>query len=159
VTQHDPAIDPSASGAPEATTTRRVSAAIHHGVAWLLVFGVFVQIFLAGLGVFAGGQNFATHRDFGYTLTFLPVVLLVTALLARLGRRHAVVPAVVVGLFILQSLLVAMRDDASGIAALHPVNGVVILLAALWIARDRWAASRAPTAPPAVAVGSSAAAE
>lgn len=35
-------------------------------VAWLFVACVAVQVYLAGMGVFVGPQNFLTHRDFGY---------------------------------------------------------------------------------------------
>lgn len=47
---------------------------------------------------------------------------------------------IVFGLFILQSVYVAMRTSAPAVAALHPVNGFLILLLALLIARDSWAA-------------------
>jgi hypothetical protein len=38
----------------------------------------------------------------------------------------------------LQSVLVLQRDDLPAIAALHPVNGFLIALAAVWLARDAW---------------------
>ena len=51
---------------------RRIARPIHLVASWLLVIGLLVQVFLAGMGVFAGASNFATHRDFGYALTLLP---------------------------------------------------------------------------------------
>ena len=46
---------------------RRIARPIHLAVAWLLVAGLLVQVFLAGMGVFDSSSMFATHRDFGYT--------------------------------------------------------------------------------------------
>jgi hypothetical protein len=60
----------------------------------------------------------------------------------------AVLAAVVLGLIILQSVFVAMRDAAPSVAALHPVNGFVIVLLALVMARD---ATLARTATPSAA--------
>lgn len=117
---------------------KRIARPIHLVVAWLLVIGLLVQVFLAGMGVFAGSSSFTTHRDFGYALTLLPVVLLVTALVGRFGRWHAIAAAVMFGQFILQSVLVLQRDSTPAIAALHPVNGFLILLIAIWLARDAW---------------------
>ena len=68
---------------------RSVAKTAHLVVALLLVAGLAVQIFLAGLGVFRSAETFATHRDFGYTLELLPLVLLVLGLVAGLGRRMA----------------------------------------------------------------------
>jgi Family of unknown function (DUF6220) len=117
-------------------------------VAWLFVAALIAQVFLAGLGVFSGPASFATHRDVGYTLSLFPIVLLVAALVGGLGGRMAVLAAVVLGLIILQSVFVAMRDAAPAVAALHPVNGFVIVLLALVMARD---ATMARTATPSAA--------
>jgi cytochrome b561 len=126
---------------------QRIARPIHLVVAWLLVAGLFLQVFLAGMGVFSSETEFATHRDVGFTLTLLPAVLIVTALVGRLGRWQAAVAAVMLGQFILQSILVAMRDSSPAIAALHPVNGVLVLLFALWLARDAWQTWQADPAP------------
>ena len=61
---------------------RSVARSAHLAVAALLVAGLFVQIFLAGLGVFRGPERFATHRDFGFMLEALPILLLVLAMIA-----------------------------------------------------------------------------
>ena len=117
---------------------RSVARTVHLVVAWLLVAGLATQIFLAGLGVFKDPASFATHRDFGYMLELLPIVLLVLGVIAGLGRRAALLAAGIFGLFLLQSLFVGLREDAPDIAALHPVNGFVITLLAVVLARDAW---------------------
>ncbi len=122
---------------------RSIARSAHLVVAWLLVAGVVVQIFLAGLGVFRGPEAFANHRDFGFVLELLPLVLLVLGLVAGLGRRAALLAAGIFGLFILQSVFVGLRTDAPELAALHPVNGFLIAVLSIVLARDAWLGRRA----------------
>jgi hypothetical protein len=124
---------------------RSIARSVHLAVAWLLVAGLLVQIFLAGLGVFRGPASFETHRDFGYLLELLPLVLLIVGLVARLGRRPAILAAGIFGLFILQSVFVVLRSTAPEVAALHPVNGFLITFLAIVLARDAWLARGATT--------------
>ena len=126
---------------------------VHLALAWAFVAGVVVQVFLAGLGVFDGPERFEIHRSWGYTLELLPIILLVVAAFGRLGRRQLIYPAALFGMFILQSVFVALRTDLPVVAALHPVNGFGILLVGIamareaWITRDVTAGERAPLAP------------
>jgi hypothetical protein len=122
---------------------RSIARSAHLVVAVLLVAGLLVQIFLAGLGVFRGPESFANHRDFGYMLELLPIILLLLGLAARLGRRAALLAAGIFGLFILQSVLVGLRADAPEVAALHPVNGFLITFLSIVLARDAWLGRRA----------------
>jgi hypothetical protein len=124
---------------------RSVARSVHLVVACLLVAGLATQIFLAGLGVFRGPENFATHRDFGFMLELLPLILLVLGLLAGLGRRMALLAAGIFGLFLLQSVFVGLRASAPEVAALHPVNGFLITLLAIILARDAWIGRRTAT--------------
>ena len=126
---------------------KRIARPIHVVVAWLLVAGLLVQVFLAGMGVFDGASSFTTHRDWGYILTLLPVVLIVTGLVGAFGRAQVVAAAVMLGQFILQSILVLQRESSPAIAALHPVNGFLILLIAIWLARDAWRVWQASDEP------------
>jgi hypothetical protein len=131
---------------------RSVARSAHLVVAWLLVAGLLIQIFLAGLGVFRGSGSFLTHRDFGYTLELLPLILLVLGLIAGLGRRAALLAAGIFGLFLLQSVFVGIRTSAPEVAALHPVNGFLITFLSIILARDAWLGRRAvkeagPAAP------------
>lgn len=104
-------------------------------VSWLFVACLVVQVFLAGMGVFAGVENFATHREFGYLFGWLTLILLALAIIGRLGRRWIWMSLLVFGLFVLQSVFVALRESAPVVAALHPVNGFLILLIAISMAQ------------------------
>jgi hypothetical protein len=115
----------------------------HLVVAWAFVAGVVVQVFLAGLGVFDSPERFQTHAGWGYLLELLPIVLLVLAVVGRLGRRQVIYPIALFAMFILQSILVALRTDMPVVAALHPVNGFAILLVGIMMAREAWAGRNA----------------
>lgn len=117
---------------------RSIARNLHVVVAFLLIAALVIQVWLAGRGVFESPTVFITHRDVGYTLSFFPVVLLVLGLLGGMGRRVAIMAAAILGLVILQSVFVVMRTSNPAIAALHPVNGFLILLVAIVLARESW---------------------
>jgi hypothetical protein len=116
------------------STWRRIYAAL----AWLFVAGLVVQVFLAGRGVFESPVEFETHRTWGFLLELFPIVLLIVGLVAGVGRRLAVFAIVAFVLFLLQSVFVALRESSPILAALHPVNGFLILLIAIEMAREAW---------------------
>ena len=97
---------------------RSIARTVYLVVAVAFVVGLAAQVFLAGLGVFDSPTAFVTHRDVGYALSFLPILLLILGLVGGLGRRMAILAAVIFGLFLLQSVFVAMRDSSPAIAAL-----------------------------------------
>src|SRR5215211_3441653 len=81
---------------------------------------VVLQVFFAGLGIF-GAESFATHRNFGNILHSLTAILLILAIVGpRTGRDIGMAVGLVV-LVTVQIVLVSARDDAPGVAALHPV--------------------------------------
>jgi uncharacterized protein DUF6220 len=117
-------------------------------VAWLFVACVVVQVFLAGLGVFDSPKSFITHREFGYLFGWLVFVILGLAIAGRIGRRLIGLSALLVVLFILQSVFVAFRTSQPMVAALHPVNGFLIGLVGIVLAREgRRLAAATPLRP------------
>ena len=123
---------------------RSIARNLHTVIACVFVAGLVLQVWLAGLGVFQSPTMFDTHRNVGYTLSLFSIVLLVLGLLGSMGRRTAILAAAIFGLFILQSILVVMRDSIPAVAALHPVNGFLILFLAIVLARDSWMMRTAP---------------
>ena len=113
-------------------------------VSFVFVACVFVQFFLAGLGVFADSGAFATHRDFGYTFELLTLLMVILAAIGRMGRRVIALTVLTIVMFILQSVFIAFRTDYPMVAALHPVNGAALLVVAIAIARAAFASRRAP---------------
>jgi hypothetical protein len=124
----------------------RPLATLYAIVASLLVVGLVVQVFLAGLGVFDDPAMFLTHRDTGYTLELAAFVALVLAAVARAGRAQIGIAALIFLLFLLQSVFVGVRESAPAVAALHPVNGFLILLLSIVLARRAWTFARATRA-------------
>ncbi len=117
---------------------RPIARNLHAGIAWLLVAVLVIQVWLAGRGVFESPTVFVTHRDVGYMISIVPIVLLVLGFLGGMGRRPAIMAAVIFGLVIIQSVFVVMKTSSPAIAALHPVNGFLILLVAIMLARESW---------------------
>lgn len=103
-------------------------------VAWLFAIGVVIQVYLAGQGLFVTGGNFELHRNWGYLFGVLTIVLIVLALAGRMPRRVVLASIVLLVLMALQSVLVLIRADQPNIAALHPVNGFLIVLLGFLVA-------------------------
>ena len=109
---------------------------------------ILLQVFLAGAGVFAGPSYWPMHRLFGMILTLVPLVLVALAFAARVPRRFAWLGGLLFVLVGLQPALTSLADQlhAPLLAALHPVNAVVIFaLTALLslLAWQRYAPARA----------------
>lgn len=108
-------------------------------VAGAFVVCAIVQVFLAGLGVFDGPAAFVTHREFGYTFGWLTLVILVLAVVGSTPRSLIGLAVLLLVLFALQSVFVVLRGDLPAVAALHPLNGFLILGTAVVITRRAWA--------------------
>ena len=111
---------------------------VHAWVAWLLVGSIVVQVWLAGMAIpqLGGSGSFATHRDVGYLIGLITLVLFLSALPTGLGRRRILQSLGILGLYVVQSSLPYMGIGA--IEALHPVNAVVMFVVAAWYARTVW---------------------
>ena len=93
------------------------------GVSWLIVGGLVLQFFVAGLALFADA-SFDAHAAFGYFLGIASVALLA---LAHYGCWLIRDTAILVGLVVLQAALVWFDALAPWLAALHPVNALVLV--------------------------------
>jgi mercuric ion transport protein len=91
----------------------------------LYLAGVVVQVYLAGLGLFSGA-GFEGHIDLGYTLSLAPVIPLLLAWPARAGQRTMLLCAALLVAAFVQSILPLLRDAVPWIAALHPLNAIVV---------------------------------
>ena len=122
----------------------RPLAAIYAIAASILVVGLVLQVFLAGLGVFDDPTFFLTHRDTGYTLEALALFVIVLAAVAagraRPGRDRGAdlraVPAAV-GVRRRPRELARRRGAPPGQRVPHPAAG-----RSCWRARA-WAFARA----------------
>jgi hypothetical protein len=99
---------------------------VYGALALLWAAAVVLQVFFAGLGIF-GAESFKTHTDFGNVLHGFTAVLLILAILGPRTGRDIGMAATLVILVTVQIGLVSARDDAPGLAALHPVLAVIAL--------------------------------
>jgi hypothetical protein len=116
---------------------RRAGRIAHVGVTYVLLAAVVLQPFLIGLWLFGAVDSSELHTGFGYLL-LLPgcPLLLLAALFGRLPRREMVLTlAVIVDIFV-QVSLPSLRTDLPILAALHPVN-FLVLVVMLWTL-GRW---------------------
>ena len=127
-----------------ASTGRRPAMLVFHWALAAFLLLLAVQIFLAGLGAFrteaiGADSAFAPHRDFGFALGGVALVILVLALVARAGRvAVAGAAALVVLTNLAQSLLAGLADDHALFGGLHAFDGLAIIGIAAWL----WARSR-----------------
>jgi uncharacterized membrane protein len=102
-------------------------------LAWLFVAGIVYQVLLIGLYLF-DGQSSEAHIGFGYTLPLVPLVGLIAAAVGRVGRSMLAWAAVLFVLTVVQTFLPPLRDSVPLIAALHPVNAMLIFWMAASVA-------------------------
>jgi hypothetical protein len=117
--------------------TTRLARIFYAVLSSALVASVLVQVFFAGMGAF--GANWSWHVTFVHFLEPLPLLMVLTAFLGRLAWALRLLP---LGLVILIGAQYAFAHTAVPAAALHPVNGFLILLTSLFIARQAWASLR-----------------
>lgn len=134
----EPTASPAVSGA------RGGADAVFAYLAVLLVLGVVVQFFLAGLGVFdiAGHQDLDKvkgldpHRAVGHILAAISLLMFIAALIARTGKAKIWVSlALVVLIEGVQVALASGGTDHHWLGGLHALNGVIILGLAGWTHR------------------------
>jgi hypothetical protein len=121
----------------------RYARLAYAGLAWLFVAAVVIQVFLIGLGLFGDPAYRAAHIEFGYTGVGLAAfALLISAFVARPGRRAVGQAIGLFVLYIIQTLLPSARQAYPAIAALHPVNALLMFGLAINIARSATALVR-----------------
>ena len=114
-------------------------------LAWLYVAVLVIQVFLAGLAVFADPAMFTTHVAFGQVVVGLLTLLLPIA--AWLGRTPFVRTSVGILLFyVLQTALPEVRASYPVVAALHPVLALGLFWLAVRLAMQARHQSAAPAA-------------
>lgn len=122
---------------------RRVHVA--SAIVWVAV--IVIQVVLVGLAItnLGGTGDFSAHRDAGYTIGVVQLVVVVTALAARLPRGDVGIAAGVLLLYIAQTLLPGARESATWVAALHPLNAMLLFTISVWYVVHAWRALMAST--------------
>jgi hypothetical protein len=102
--------------------------------AWLYLAGTVAQVFLAGAGLFRL-TDWTAHTLLGWGLGSAPLLLVALSLLARPGRGTILLTAALSLAAMVQPELAAARHEAPVIAALHPVNALLVFWLTWLVAR------------------------
>ncbi|MGH7713688.1 MAG: DUF6220 domain-containing protein [Gemmatimonadaceae bacterium] len=95
-----------------------------------------VQVYVMGLALF-GVTSFMPHAVLGYGMIIGAALLTVLTVSAKLPRRAQLLAGAVLGMTVLQPVLVlTLRGRAPALAALHPLNALVIFALAATVARN-----------------------
>jgi cytochrome b len=113
--------------------------------AWLFVISVGFQVFLAGIALFVNLDDWSNHITFGHIVPGLvALVMLPLAYWGRLGTSTVRWTALLFGLVLVQTEVFAViKTSLPLVAALHPVNALIIF--ALGVALARRARASAST--------------
>ena len=105
---------------------RRGLSTAYSALGWLIVALGVLQFFLVGLGFFAG-ETFQTHKDVGWSLHSLTILVLVLAILGPRTRRDITLGIALFVVATIQVWLPSIRDDAGWLAGFHPVLALGVL--------------------------------
>ena len=114
------------------STARRV----HPWLVGLFALGVLLQAFLAGAALpqLGGSGSFATHLEVGYTaMGILALLVLIAAGLGRADRQQIWGSVALFVLYVVQTLLPTFKGSTPFLAALHPLNALVLFALAAWL--------------------------
>jgi len=124
------------------------------GSLFLFLAGLVFQVYLVGQSLFVDSRAWDAHVAVGWMVAHgLPLLILISAALSRLDRRRWFVLVVFLVSAGIQPFLPQLRDTNPTLAALHPINALLLVGLTLWLIQDAWRLARvhetaAPTAPP-----------
>ena len=111
--------------------------------AWLFVLGILVQVFLAGLNIFAPSSSITwnLHINFAHLIEYLPLLMIICALLGRFPRTIWLWSLLLLAQFALQYVFIEVppRINLLVLSAFHPVNALVMFWVSIHVA---WRASK-----------------
>jgi len=141
--------DTTTTATSEVSGARAGADTVFAYLAALLVLGIVVQFFLAGLGAFgiAGHKDLedATsldpHRALGHILAGVAILMFIAALVARTSKAKIWVSILIALLTeLVQTALASGGEDHHWVGGLHALDGLIILGLAGWmhkVSRDR----------------------
>jgi hypothetical protein len=115
---------------------RRFFRYLFLSIAVVFLSAIVVQVFFAGLMLFGQEGGRELHETTGYILGTAGALFLVVPALARAGRRPIVLGVILALVTYGQPFLTFARDTSPVIAALHPVNALLIFTLSLVLARQ-----------------------
>ena len=110
---------------------------LHAWAAIVWVVAIVIQVLLAGLAIanLGGSGDFSTHIGVGYTIGIVQLVALVLAFPAKMPSRDKLISFGILWLYIVQTILPNIKGV---VAALHPLNAMLLFTVSVWYARRAW---------------------
>ncbi|HYZ11787.1 MAG TPA: hypothetical protein VE962_07810 [Actinomycetota bacterium] len=105
------------------------------GFSWLFLAAIVVQVYFAGLMLFGQEGGTELHENTGYILGTVAVLFVLLPALARAGGTTIVLGVVLAVITFFQPNLTLAREESPLIAALHPVNALLIVALAVFLIR------------------------
>jgi hypothetical protein len=103
-----------------------VARKVFAGLAWLFVLATAIQFLLAGLGVL-GGESLEPHRQWGFiVLHLIPILMLVAAIVGRMGRTVLGLTVALFVLVFLQPLFADPALDPRWLRSIHVLDALFI---------------------------------
>jgi Family of unknown function (DUF6220) len=108
---------------------------IYTGLGWLFVLAVAIQFFLAGLGVL-GGESLEAHRQWGFiVMHIIPILMLIAAIVGKLGWRFIGLTILLFVLVFLQPLFSDEDLDPMWLRSFHVLNALFIFALGHYLAQ------------------------
>ena len=109
----------------------------------LFLAGLVFQVYLVGQSLFVDPRDWDVHVEWGWIVAHgLPLFVLISAGLSRLGRRRWFVLIAFLVSAGIQPFLPQLRDTNPTVAALHPINALLLVGLTLWLIQDAWHLAR-----------------
>lgn len=102
---------------------------------------VVIQVFFAGMAIFVDPANWSLHTNFIHNFQYILIIMLVLAFLGRLSQRLKLLP-IGLGVLLMVQYATAQAFSTSLVAAIHPVNALVIFWLAVFTTRQAWQSPR-----------------
>ncbi|HEX6263170.1 MAG TPA: DUF6220 domain-containing protein [Actinomycetota bacterium] len=119
---------------------------VYAALAWLFLAALVLQVFFAGLMLFGEPEGRALHEGTGWMLHTAVILLPVTAALARAGARAIWLTLALTVVTLVQPILTFVRETPA-IAALHPVNAILMTVLSLIVAQGALRLARTERIP------------
>ncbi len=121
----------------------KVSRIMYLAAAAMFLFGVALQVFLAGMVVVALQMGWSNHRDLGHSLAIPLLIMLIFAYIGHLPRRMKWLTWSLFAIYVIQAdVLIFLRDSLPVASAFHPVLALADVLLAGILVQQAWAMIR-----------------
>lgn len=99
---------------------------------------VIIQVFLAGLAVFAGPENWELHEAFVHAFQFIPLVMLALSFFGELPSKFRWQSGVLFGLIYVMYYTAHFHEISPYVSAAHPVIAMGLFGMSSMVTLDAW---------------------